>query len=284
MASIASANGNDTKSAVGAATEIRPAKWEAGNDTFTCFPKLPIELRLRIWDYCHFPRIVDVTVCRVFDGLRDRYSVDSPTKYASSCRPPTVLSVCKESRRNALQHYDLEFGTTFKQGILTVTTVPHVYISPRHDTLCFIAGYVANNTFLDLADRFQQKDQRLRTVAVELRFLSEFGGIEDLETLPWSFRQAEELVLWMRADYRNGVQTGRIVFRDDVRDYQSLDVHAWIQNVKDRKTRDKEGRLVVNPDLVLKIKMMKIDKTGGPERDKISISLREESYYDEASE
>lgn len=60
--------------------------------TFDCFPRLPLELRRRIWELTVEPRIVDVHV--------DHY--DKPILILSSTPPPAVLHVCYEARNQGL--------------------------------------------------------------------------------------------------------------------------------------------------------------------------------------
>ncbi|KAH7327388.1 hypothetical protein BKA65DRAFT_510496 [Rhexocercosporidium sp. MPI-PUGE-AT-0058] len=71
--------------------------------TFTCFPLLPTEIRLRIWQYTlQQPRLLPI-----------RTSYDLETKvliFHCSQLPPRLLSICRESRDEALHFYILVHG------------------------------------------------------------------------------------------------------------------------------------------------------------------------------
>jgi hypothetical protein len=87
------------------------AQTEQEVDSFTLFPKLPIELRLKIWRYT-FPR-------GRYINLDDHdefalYSSYQPTDHATDelkKEPllPVTLSVNKESREETLKHYIIAF-------------------------------------------------------------------------------------------------------------------------------------------------------------------------------
>ena len=79
--------------------------------TFTCFSRLPFELRKSIWEYsCRHERNLDIWVT----PLPPVFYVDEPQpfKYVTTTSPPVVLHTCHESRAAGLKHYDLSFGTT----------------------------------------------------------------------------------------------------------------------------------------------------------------------------
>ena len=63
-------------------------------ETLKGFPKLPIELRIKIWGYTlPDPRIIDA------NALDDLIRINYP--------PPVALHVCKESRQENLKNYSL---------------------------------------------------------------------------------------------------------------------------------------------------------------------------------
>jgi len=71
---------------------------------FTIFPKLPVELRLKIWKFALPGR-------RIVDIRCDKQSVLFE-KYRSSTPIPSILHVCSESRTLASKVYELAFRTT----------------------------------------------------------------------------------------------------------------------------------------------------------------------------
>lgn len=71
-------------------------------DTFTCFPKLPLELRLKIWAFTIRRRILTIEPC----SERERsYRPRSYPVKAHVVRQPALLHVNSESRQVALQYY-----------------------------------------------------------------------------------------------------------------------------------------------------------------------------------
>jgi hypothetical protein len=108
----------------------------------TLFPKLPIEIRLKIWEYdCFFTRNVDIWAKNIKGVVCDETG-EVAHYFHSYTSPPSLLHVCKESRFEALQHYQLEFGTTCKYTIrgvapeVTILTSPRIYINWVVDRIC----------------------------------------------------------------------------------------------------------------------------------------------------
>ncbi|KAK0620018.1 hypothetical protein B0T14DRAFT_407567, partial [Immersiella caudata] len=84
--------------------------------SFTLFSQLPAELRLQIWTLSCHPRVVEVR----YSPALDRCLTPTP--------PPSILSVCREARQEALfSVYVLTFGTK--------THAPRTYFSPALDVL-----------------------------------------------------------------------------------------------------------------------------------------------------
>ncbi|KAF8855985.1 hypothetical protein BDZ45DRAFT_675784 [Acephala macrosclerotiorum] len=152
--------------------------------TFHCFDKLPIEMRLKIWKLAScVQRNVDIWCenleielsCRRRGYIEDTLHVLSTTRSI-----PAVLHVCHESRREALQHYSVEFGTSQKIGGQTgqggrkrrryTFSSPPTYINWAVDRLCLFSP-----------DSFQR---RMRTD------VTDFGATRDLQhTRPSEFVQ-----------------------------------------------------------------------------------------------
>ncbi|KAE9369925.1 hypothetical protein N431DRAFT_443545 [Stipitochalara longipes BDJ] len=79
-----------------------------GTGSFTLFPKLPAEIRLKIWQHAiSVPRIVEFEKMSSIDG---RYARSNGTYFDGRWRyknkaPPPLLSTNCESRREALKAY-----------------------------------------------------------------------------------------------------------------------------------------------------------------------------------
>lgn len=85
--------------------------------SFSLFPLLAPELRLKIWQHACPSRIVSV-----------RYMPESDSCVSSS-KPPAVLQACRESREEALRTYTLTFGTQSSSA--------RIYFNPYRDILYF---------------------------------------------------------------------------------------------------------------------------------------------------
>lgn len=91
-------------------------KYEQGLvlDTFTCFPKLPLELRLKIWALTIRRRILTIKPC--LEELESRFQTRPYLIKARVARQPALLHVNFESRQVALQHYKLAFKSVLSNG------------------------------------------------------------------------------------------------------------------------------------------------------------------------
>lgn len=103
-------------------------------ESFHLFPALAPELRLKIWTFACFPRILPITcqtktISTVTASRPSRRIQQTTTTFISSAAPPTLLSVCAEARAQALTIYKLSFATSTSPGT--------VYFSPTRDTLYF---------------------------------------------------------------------------------------------------------------------------------------------------
>jgi hypothetical protein len=121
-------------------------------DQFTLFPKLPIELRIKIWKMaCLVPRVIDLRWCDV-DEYSGRIFSSSETHYPgeirSHCSPPSLLYVSSEARCSALQHYTIGFGTSNKCKFGTSTiedAIPtHVWVNRGCDDICVLKHFDEN--------------------------------------------------------------------------------------------------------------------------------------------
>lgn len=67
--------------------------------TFHPFPRLPFELRARIWEMTVEPRVVELRISRRDHGVRSRKSI----RHVFSTTPiPPVLQVCQQARNQGL--------------------------------------------------------------------------------------------------------------------------------------------------------------------------------------
>jgi hypothetical protein len=81
--------------------------------SFTLFPRLPLELRLKIWQtMLPGPRTVNIQYKMKYDEF-DGKKVSSFTGWTSFDPVPVALHVCQESREESLKRYQTSFGSYF---------------------------------------------------------------------------------------------------------------------------------------------------------------------------
>lgn len=119
----------------------------AKTTSFTLFPQLPLEIRMRIWELaCFFPRNVDIWVTHLPESyIREppenytRGGPPTPFRYLSRSPVPAILHVCNESRTIGLNFYKLEFGSgTFELQYFTLSVKPTIYVNLSVDRICFM--------------------------------------------------------------------------------------------------------------------------------------------------
>jgi len=110
--------------------------------TFTLFPKLPPEIRLKIWRYITpGPRIVEIQYAtepkRLVESIPGTLRPVGPG-WISKDPQPIVLHICQESRMEALKRYQLALGTYENL----------IYVDFSVDILYFARG-VEGNSFIN---------------------------------------------------------------------------------------------------------------------------------------
>jgi 2EXR family len=81
---------------------------EVRSPEFLLFPKLLIELRLKIWGYMPDPRIVEVVWETGESDSEGEDDNEEHGRYLTRTPTPTLLQICGESRQEALRisNYD----------------------------------------------------------------------------------------------------------------------------------------------------------------------------------
>ncbi|KAG4433461.1 hypothetical protein IFR05_011065 [Cadophora sp. M221] len=103
--------------------------------TFTLFPELPFELRLKIWNcIASGPRTVTIT----YGSQATRHKGKTISRFDGWGTPeptPVILHICHESRAEALKLYQLAFGSHFH--------IAKIYFNFSTDILRFGNGHEA---------------------------------------------------------------------------------------------------------------------------------------------
>jgi hypothetical protein len=123
---------------------------------FTCFPDLPAELRCKIWKAAAFiPRNVNIwswdfgkKISIPLNDNEDEAEGDCLViwKLCSTSPIPPVLHTSTEARTEALKHYKLDFGTSYKFRDFTFTTHPRIYFNFEVDRLCLMESFEGENS------------------------------------------------------------------------------------------------------------------------------------------
>jgi hypothetical protein len=133
---------------------------------FKLFPKLPIELRNKIWTHaCFIPRCVELKSWnygkRIAIPTLDN-NEENPWQvwiYRSNTIPPAVLSACAESRMIGLKHYRLEWGTHYAFRGFTFTTPSTVFVNWGSDRIVMTQRFHSRDIedCIDFLDRCSHK-------------------------------------------------------------------------------------------------------------------------------
>ncbi|KAE8447069.1 hypothetical protein EG329_011204 [Mollisiaceae sp. DMI_Dod_QoI] len=177
--------------------------------TFTCFPSLPSELRLKIWRLaCFHGRNVDVWTYDIAFKFGDDGDERDHNYFTSSCPQPIVLQCCRESRIEGLKHFKLAFGVSCKYKVrgrpkASFSCEPKIYINWFADTVCIVMGAMNDDGYF-LDKLFEICDANgLRSIAFAVDMTRNdifdgkaISGCQDLLTLrPWKCK-AKELILF----------------------------------------------------------------------------------------
>ncbi|KAI1101948.1 hypothetical protein F4804DRAFT_282111 [Jackrogersella minutella] len=162
--------------------------------TFTRFPSLPTELRVKIWNESFQPRVVE---------LHSQQSGNESPKWVSNCSNPAALSVCSEARELALAHYYLLLPVLrSKPGPPLSRTL---YFDPNSDLLAILGEVEFVRLFL-LHKTIRMLDpagKGARRFCLSISFWSHCLQLGTLRS--WNvtfFSQLEELVLLMYDEQR----------------------------------------------------------------------------------
>jgi hypothetical protein len=127
--------------------------------TFHLFPKLPSELRIKVWNIAlSLPRVVRMS-CKKERLKRTHHFTKS---FVSHTAVPVLLQVCRESR--------LEGFLTYKPMFKTDTSPVYTYVSFEHDIiLC------ADSVLLSMED---EEVERVQKLVLEVKDVAYFGHFQ----------------------------------------------------------------------------------------------------------
>ncbi|KAI1450105.1 hypothetical protein F5Y02DRAFT_172536 [Annulohypoxylon stygium] len=123
-------------------------KSKSSPTSFTRFPDLPTELRLKIWDETFEPRVIEVHLDRFMDLIADSKGRSNPLRWSSNCSNPVALFVCFESRKQACSRFPVILPV-FRLGAGKRPIPRHIRFDPTLDMLAFI-GQLETRLILEL--------------------------------------------------------------------------------------------------------------------------------------
>jgi hypothetical protein len=125
--------------------------------TFTCFPRLPTELRLKIWRHAQPVRFLEISLHEV-------------ARFSTRFAPPTILSINRESREEALKSYQIfELDLFWGFDPKATRTITYKFIFNRDRDTIYLStrscGHVLHEDVNRVFDRI--RGLSLRSLAVE---------------------------------------------------------------------------------------------------------------------
>lgn len=141
--------------------------------TFTLFPGLPPELRIKIWYHSlPGPRIIEAAC-----------DPQGPSSFSfNGAHPPSVLRACRESRDTALSVYKPLFESDIRRNYLLGNrskTLPLIYINPAHDTIYVSTPYDSDRRRLI----YPEFAQRYPDVTSAQSIAVDFSNSRDISTI-----------------------------------------------------------------------------------------------------
>jgi hypothetical protein len=161
-------------------------------DTFTSFPKLLPELRLKIWAFTIRRRILTI---ESYPGVLEN-GIRIPPYLFKARVPwqPALLHVNFESRQVALQHYELAFKSLLSNG--------PVYFNDQLDGL-HLKDRLSRGFFWDAILHDEEAKARIQVLVMEdvfymvlARMFNQFSGVKEIfrhEKRPWQPRMSLEV-------------------------------------------------------------------------------------------
>jgi hypothetical protein len=152
---------------------------------FTCFPKLPIELRLKIWkEALPGPRILPVE-CRFnfVQGIEQKH-------FIVTTPPPVAFHVSRESRQEALKKYTSRLDTT--------SNTSNFWIGPVNDTI-YMAWPKGDYIIAWVSDWFQADVDKILSLIQHFAIDSQLFVVGEARNIAIYFAELKTLT-WVLHD------------------------------------------------------------------------------------
>jgi hypothetical protein len=131
---------------------------DKSDPTFTCFSKLHIELRMKIWEHARFPRVIKFNSKTIGFGRFGRCDLS-----VVAAKTPAILQVNYESRQVALGFYELSFKH--------IRDKRPVYIDYRVDAVYMASWHVLEDMYISARERGCWAESDIHGMESKLRCL-----------------------------------------------------------------------------------------------------------------
>ncbi|KAK9419072.1 hypothetical protein SUNI508_01049 [Seiridium unicorne] len=168
----------------------------AGSREFTLFPSLPAELRVKIWQHTFAPRVLEL------HSERGHYVLPEHALWCSNCGNPVTLSVCHESREEALAFYTVALPLGDKNGD---PIDRFLYMNPAVDTAALLGdmGYSRLRHLFDMVKALDPAGRGLQRIGLSISSWAHGYAASMLQA--WSkavFKDLEQFLLLMYTESR----------------------------------------------------------------------------------
>jgi hypothetical protein len=165
---------------------VGPPPPTQSRESFTLFPLLPPELRLKIWQIAtDEPQTVELSCTPTSSYL-------PKGRWFSHNKPPVVFSICAESRDVALSHYST---LTFSPDQVGVPW-PKLYFNFSRDTL-WLCDDLCGIWARDLLEKNEQLKTQLKFLAVEEKLWKSLNQI--VFTPGWDMGGSKSIIGYLKA-------------------------------------------------------------------------------------
>lgn len=150
-------------------------------EEFQQFNNLPLEIRLKIWDFSFKPRVVEIHGRKAH--YADAFRYGSAPQWQSYSNNPAALSVNHEARTEALRYHFIRIPLTTaasydSPGDSVVDSARALYLNPASDTIAILGelDFYRLSLFLSDLRRRDPAGNGLRRLAVSARWTSHGGA------------------------------------------------------------------------------------------------------------
>ena len=158
----------------------REKRITASKDSFTVFPLLPTELRLKIWEaVAEDPRVVELTCTPTASRIPEG-------RWFSHSKAPVIFRICAESRYIALQKFEVLKFHPDQIGIPPSITL---YINFASESL-HLCGDLQTAWARDLLEKNEQLKEKLRFIVVKENLWQDLNQVQF--TPVWGYGSKEE--------------------------------------------------------------------------------------------